>query len=380
MKKLITFMLLLALSFGIMQMNAFAAKEESINQLDLIVTAPMEGAKPSYDKIDGRGYYSDNGLQGVSTRIYKNGIAWFKSSTSYISPGTTETFAANKTYTVKINLIPKGNFEFADNVTAKINGSVATVEACDDGSILVVANITSQKKDEVINQLDISVTAPTEGEKPAYAKIDGVGYYSDNGLQGVSTRIYKNGIAWFKSATSYISPGTTETFTGDSEYTVKIMLTSKEGYKFAESLIAKINGKTAAVEKYDDGSINVSAVFTATKKVSVTTSKPTDTTSKPIGTTSSTPVDESSTVNSSNANTSKATATTSSTEISNPESSVASGTETNDVAVDTENVETNETEGKDNDNNGMWVWIIIAIAVLLAAGGVVTVIIIKKKK
>ncbi len=63
--------------------TVFAAKEEVISQLDLTVPSPKEGEKPSYDKIDGRGYYSDNGLQGTSTRIFKNGIAWFKSSTSY---------------------------------------------------------------------------------------------------------------------------------------------------------------------------------------------------------------------------------------------------------------------------------------------------------
>ena len=56
--------------------TVFAAKEEVINQVELTVVAPVEGEKPAYDKIDGRGYYSDNGAWGTSTRIYKNGIAF----------------------------------------------------------------------------------------------------------------------------------------------------------------------------------------------------------------------------------------------------------------------------------------------------------------
>jgi len=365
--------------------SVFAAKEESLTSLTLTVTAPQEGAKPAYDKIDGRGYYSDNGLNGVSTRIYKNGIAWYKSASSYFSPGTTATFEGNKNYIVKINLLPKGNFKFDKNVTATVNGKRATVEYFDaDGSVVVEATLTSAADTKTainkvdinvvkpvigkyptfakidtaqyfsekygavsncsngvtwtnqsnginitvsnlfkenakykvtyyltakegykftsatactingsaasisvtdathakvslgdlvpgdgkkeITSLDLSVTAPKDGEKPDYTKIDGTGYFSDNGLNGVSTKIYKNGIAWYKSASSYISPGTTETFKGGSEYIVKISLTPKDGYKFIKALTAKINGKTATVESFDDGSVNVSVKLTALSK------------------------------------------------------------------------------------------------------------------
>ena len=46
--------------------SVFAAKEESLTNLTLTVTSPQEGAKPAYDKIDGRGYYSDNGLSKIT--------------------------------------------------------------------------------------------------------------------------------------------------------------------------------------------------------------------------------------------------------------------------------------------------------------------------
>lgn len=277
-------------------LTAFAAKEEVIDQLDLTVTSPMDGEKPKYDKIDGRGYYSDNGLLGTSTRIFKNGIAWFKSETSYFSPGTTETFREDTAYTVKINLLPKDNFEFSENVTARVNGNVATVEACDDGSILVVATLKSPKNDVVISELNLTVPTPADGAKPDYTKIDGNGYYSDNGINGVSTKIYKNGIAWFKSTTAYFSPGTTETFVAGTDYTVKIALTAKDGYKFDTTLTAKINGKSATVEAFDDGSINVFVTLSAPQKEQTTTGttqKPTEPTTSVVGeSTTTVPEDE----------------------------------------------------------------------------------------
>ena len=395
--------------------TVFAAKGESISQLDLTVTAPVDGAKPSYDKIDGRGYYSDNGIQGSSTRIFKNGIAWFKSASSYFSPGTTETFVGGTTYTVKINLLPKGNFVFETDVTAKINGNTATVETYDDGSILVVATLTSPKKDEEINQLDLSVTTPADGEKPTYTKIDGTGYYSDNGINGTSTKIYKNGIAWFKSTTSYISPGTTETFKGGTDYTVKIALTPKDGYKFGASVNAKINGKAATVEAFDDGSINVSVTLTATKKEHTHTAGSTwqydDTehwkicSDKNCGTL----VGEKQMHSNSDADgkcdvcgyqlpievpegtTNPGSTTTDPTqkptdETSNPTDGATEPTDSTTETSGSETTGTPTTDGntdqKDNGNkdNGIVLWIILGIAVVLAAGAVVAVIVNKKKK
>ena len=383
MKKFLSLVLTVIMLLCLMPTTSvFAAKEESITNLTLTVTAPQEGAKPAYDKIDGRGYYSDNGLNGVSTRIYKNGIAWYKSASSYFSPGTTATFEGNKDYIVKINLLAKGNFKFANDVTATVNGKTATVEYNDvDGSVVVSAVLTSTADTKTaiskvdlnvvkpvvgktptfakvdttqyfsekygtvsncsngvtwtnqsnninitvnnpfkegakytvtyyltakdgykfttatactingsvasilvtdathakislddlvpgdgkkeITSLDLSVAAPKDGEKPTYTKIEETGFYSDNGLNGTSTKIYKNGIAWYKSASSYISPGTTETFKGGTEYTVKIALIPKNGYKFAKNISAKLNSKTATVETFDDGSINVSVKLTA---------------------------------------------------------------------------------------------------------------------
>ena len=508
MKKCLSMVLVMVLLLCLIPTTAvFAAKEQSISTLDLTVTAPIEGEKPSYNKIDGRGYYSDNGIQGSSTRIFKNGIAWYKSASSYFSPGTTATFEGNKTYTVKINLLPETNYVFATNVSAKINGKTATIETYDDGSILVYANLTSSsstktaiskvdltvvkpiigktptfaKVDEAqyfsekygtvsncsngvtwtnegsgvnitvsnpfkdgtkykvtyyltakdgykfdsntkctingstasvgltdsthitvslsnlvpgdgkkeITGLDLSVTAPKDGEKPNYTKIDGTGYYSDNGINGTSTKIYKNGIAWYKSASSYISPGTTETFKGGSEYTIKIALTAKDGYKFAKTVTAKINGKTATVENFDDGSVNVSVKLTALSKEHKHTDSAwkndseshwkncTDSACGMITVAKEAHKD----VNKDNKCDVCSYAIPKSTEPSDSEEPITSEPSDSESKEAVDNTdEDKDSKDKEDGKSSALIWIILGGIVLLAAAGAVTFIVIKKKK
>lgn len=525
MKKILSLVLTVIMILCLMPTTSvFAAKEESITNLTLTVTAPQEGAKPVYDEIDGRGYYSDNGLNGVSTRIYKNGIAWYKSASSYFSPGTTATFEGNKDYIVKINLLAKGNFKFANNVTATVNGKTATVEYSDvDGSVVVSAVLTSTADTKTaiskvdlnvvkpvvgktptfakvdtaqyfsekygtvsncsngvtwtnqsnninitvnnpfkegskytvtyyltakdgykfttatactingsvasisitdathakisladlvpgdgkkeVSSVSIYVTAPKEGEKPNYTKIDGTEYYSDNGINGTSTKIYKNGIAWYKSASSYISPGTTETFKGGSEYTVKLSLIPKDGYKFAKNVSAKLNGKTATVESFDDGSINISVKLTALNKEHKHTDSDwktdkdnhwkvcTDTSCGTITVAKEAHKDQnkdnkcdicSYAIPKANDTTTSIPETTKPTESEPPTSNPDNDTSSDADMTDSESQETDVNTEQENENSdkdsGILIWIILGAVVVLAAGGAVTFIVIKKKK
>ena len=243
---------------------SFDLCKKNIARVDLTIVNPVVGKTPTFAKVKTDEYESKN-TGGVSNQT--NGVTWTNQS-SGVNLTVSNPFKENTKYTVKYYLTAKDNYWF-NGTKYYINGKQVSVMSSNAGMTEVVVGLTDLipgdgKKE--ITTLDLSVTAPKDGEKPSYTKIDGTGYYSDNGVNGTGTRIYKNGIAWYKSASSYISPGTTETFTGGTEYTVKISLTPKDGYKFGASVAAKINGKAATMETFDDGSINVSVKLTAAEK------------------------------------------------------------------------------------------------------------------
>lgn len=386
-----------------------------ISKVEFNVVMPVIGKTPTFAKVDTAEYYSVN-LSGVSNMT--NGVFWRNTMT-----GTNITvnnpFKADGKYYVCYCITPKEGYLFTDTTKYYINGRIPVLEflTLDDGKSAVkmtLVNLVPTDAIKVINSLDLSVTAPKDGEKPDFSKIDGTGYYSDNGINGTSTKIYKNGIAWFKSNTSYISPGTTETYKGGKNYTVKIALTPKNGYKFGTSVNAKINGKTATVETFDDGSINVSVTLTAMNKEHTHTAGSTwqydDTehwkicSDKNCGTL----VGEKQMHSNSDADgkcdicgyqlpievpegtTNPGSTTTDPTQkptdgTSNP---TDGATEPTDSTTETSGSETTgtpttngNTDQKDNGNkdNGIILWIVLGIVIVLAAGAVVTVVLLKKK-
>ncbi len=397
--------------------NANKEQRTLIKNIDLTVVNPVIGKTPTFAKVDTAQYYSRNYGQPISNQ--HNGVVW-NNEKSGNNLNISNAFKADCTYAVTYILEAKDGYYFhLNNTKATINGkaaevSLGLVEGNNKSTSLVVTlgGIVPGDGKKEVSSVSIYVTAPKDGEKPNYTKIDGEEYYTDNGINGSSTRIYKNGIAWYKSASSYISPGTTETFKGGTEYTVKLALTPKDGYKFAKSLTAKLNGKTAAVETFDDGSINISAKFTALSKEhkhtdsswktdkdnhwkictdaacgTITVAKeahkdqnkdskcdicaytiPKADTSTPSEPTSSKPDSNASTQN-------KPTA--SEPDTNETQSSIATDTET-DNSTPQDNTNNNEPQEKDG-NNGAWIWVVVAL-VALAGAAVVVVTFVKKKK
>ena len=238
--------------------------KKNIERVDLSIVTPIVGKTPTFAKVNTDEYESKN-TSGVSNQT--NGVSCTNQS-SGVNLTVSNPFKENTKYTVKYYLTAKENYWF-NGTKYYINGQRVDLISSNAGMTEVVvglADLVPGDGKTAINSVELTVTAPKDGEKPTYNKIDGTGYYSDNGINGSTTKIYKNGIAWYKSASSYIGPGTTETFTGGTEYTVKIALTPKDGYKFGTSVTAKINGKIASVEAFDDGSINVSVALTAAQK------------------------------------------------------------------------------------------------------------------
>ena len=393
----------------------FAAKK-AINKVDLNVVKPVIGKTPTFAKVDTTEYCSVN--SGASNMT--NGVFW-KNEKTNINLTISNPFKADGVYTVYYMLSSKDGYTFTNNTKFTINGQNAKVDALivyyDSSNVGIYLDglVPGDGKKE-IGTLDLSVTAPKDGDKPDYTKIDGTGYYSDNGINGSSTKIYKNGIAWYKSASSYISPGTTETFKADNSYTVKISLSPKDGYKFTKSLTAKINGKTATVETFDDGSVTVSLTLTTLKKEhnhtnsdwkndkenhwkvctdkncgTITVAKEvhkdankdnkcdtcgyavkmeeTPTTSTPS--TNDTPTTS---TPSTDTTPSVSTPTTSESQTSTPEVEQPQDTEVEDTLQDV------ATDDNQDEESSAWIWIVAAAVVVLGGCATVAIVLIKKKK
>lgn len=120
-----------------------ALSQMTVSKVEINVTAPAAGAKPSFDKIDGNGYYSDN--NGNPVAVFKNGIAWFKSPSAYIAAGTNGTFEAGKDYTLKISLVAKDGYVLAKNLTATVNGKTAAVTHLDNGGAMLEVVLSTPK-------------------------------------------------------------------------------------------------------------------------------------------------------------------------------------------------------------------------------------------
>lgn len=392
----------------------FAAKK-AIDKAELKVVMPVIGKTPTFAKVDTTEYYSVN--NGASNMT--NGVFWRNEKTN-VNLTISNPFKADGIYTVYYVLSAKDGYIFTENTKFTINGQNAKVDAVvvyydsSNAAIYLDGLIPGDGKKE-ISALDLSIASPKEDEKPNYTKIDGTGYYSDNGIHGISTKIYKNGIAWYKSSSSYISPGTTETFKANNSYTVKISLTPKDGYKFAKSLTAKINGKTASIETFEDGSVTVSLTLTTLKKEHKHTNSDWKNdkenhwkvcTDKDCGTITvekeahkdankdnkcdtcgyAIPKEETPTTSTPSQNDTPTTSTPSTgttsqdTTPSVPAPPESSDTTTSDdtVAKDTSTDTTDNSE--QNDPSYAWIWIVIVAVIVLGGGTLTAVVLIKKKK
>ena len=87
-------------------------------------------------------------------------------------------------------LTAKEGYKFTTATACKIKGSAANFSVTDATYAKVsLGDLVPGDGKKEITSIDLSVTAPKVGEKPTYTKIDGTGYYSDNGLRPTTIRL-----------------------------------------------------------------------------------------------------------------------------------------------------------------------------------------------
>lgn len=104
-----------------------------IKSVDLAITAPKVGEKPSYPKFDHTSYKSTN---MVDLPEYVNGVTWVNTATG-ASLDPNSKFQAGVKYKVSITVEQKTGYAFVAQPTARVNGQSATTSV-DYGTVLFV--------------------------------------------------------------------------------------------------------------------------------------------------------------------------------------------------------------------------------------------------
>ena len=117
---------------------SFDACKGVVNSVNINITPPSIGAKPSYEPTENENGYSINAVS-YNYNYEKNGTWWYDviNNKNMLIGGADSKFKAGGVYKVRVTLTPDDGFSFAPGVTAKINGKDAFVESLDNEMINV---------------------------------------------------------------------------------------------------------------------------------------------------------------------------------------------------------------------------------------------------
>ncbi len=248
---------------------------DTISEVALTVTAPVEGNTPSYTVGCGsETYYAVGGSSNYSD--YRK---WYMSSDNdeWWEINETHTFMPGYYYKFVTEIRTNNGYEFPlidngtiePNVSATVNGYYADVykayEQDPSRHIAVEYNFGECNDSVVDNVIIYNVTEPVAGEKPSYTySISGSGYQMDTGRNAYyddwmhNQKLYyvKNGISWWDVTDGgYEYVYENDSFIPGHEYQCKVYLKTEDGFEFANddgtpTVSATMNGKVAGVKMF----------------------------------------------------------------------------------------------------------------------------------
>ena len=257
---------------GIVMSVDFGVCPNIVPEVDLTVTAPVEGQKPSYTVGCGSDAYYAVGGSSNYTEYRK----WYMSSDGYYwwEINSNNTFMSGCYYKFVVDIQTKSGYEFPlydngtiqSNVSATVNGYYANVIKAyeqDPSRYITVEYNFGECNDSVVENIIVkNVYVPVPGEHPRYTySIQGTGYkmntaknaYEDIYWKNPPEQWYyiKNGIGWYDlTKNDWVYEH--ETFIPGHEYQVRVYVRTEDGFEFAHTkdyeptVTATVNGKTAA--------------------------------------------------------------------------------------------------------------------------------------
>lgn len=228
--------------------NGFVEVYQEISNINIHVNSPVAGESPAI--YDSEVYLVPEGATVESITWYENGQPW------YMNGGNR--FEAGSTYTVELTLVAGEGVKFANPLTsATINyqdAEVSTFNGNAEKGVTLTVDLGACPN--VVPQVDLTVTAPKEGNTPSYSVSVGnnLAYYAPTGLNTTDYRQWYeslNGIDWQKMSAS-------TKFKAGYYYKLHVEIETRAGYEFPLDEIldpvpyATVNGFTATVKRVYD--------------------------------------------------------------------------------------------------------------------------------
>ena len=224
----------------------FDCNGEIINKVIISdIVAPVAGEYPCYDRtVIGSGYTASGDYAptwdiatGADIYAQRNGVMWFDvTGGAYDYVYENQTFIGGHTYRLRVSLQTSGESRFAidgdrnSTVTALINDMSADVEPSSISNqelyLYLFYEFTCEKV--AIESIEVQIEAPVIGERPSWSKIDTKYFYGNMSGDGGALL---NGILWrVYGSEQYFLPDGDEVFEENTEYSVYMYITLKEGY------------------------------------------------------------------------------------------------------------------------------------------------------
>lgn len=255
---------------GIVMTVDFGECPATVPNVDLTVTAPKEGATPSYSIGCGSdAYYAVGGSSN-----YTDYRQWYMSSNNddWQEMEPSSKFQSGYYYKFYVDIRTDNGYEFPlydngssilPNVSATVNGHYAKVIKAyeqDPSRYITVEYDFGECNDSVIEEVKIvNVKEPVAGEYPTYtASVLGTGYHINTSKESFyddwqhNRKLYyiKNGVGWFDLTESdWVYEN--ETFIPGHEYQVNVFLQTSDDYSFYHNkwyemlFTATVNGMEA---------------------------------------------------------------------------------------------------------------------------------------
>lgn len=213
-----------------------------IKKVELNVTDPVAGKKPSYEATVPSAYANQYQIDDFSFEdgTWTHGIAWYDTTEGRrITPD--ETFKGGHAYEVCAYLTPKQGYRFYFSQTGTaggtINGRTAKFEynKPDTRNPMIFYDYDALEVTYTdLSELNLSLTPPAFHAAPATE--------AQTTTEGVTV----SGVSW-----SGLSEG--GTFDAGTAYTATISIAAEEGYRITADATAEINDENAVVKVAEDG-------------------------------------------------------------------------------------------------------------------------------